>query len=119
MRLFILLLTFFSFSFSSNLLYTEQDNNRGVINYCIDDGFYYRGNYLYFYDLKTNNNRSINTKTLQKIIIIKGYEIDNSNNCFFDNSKYYGLSYEEFNFLWALYGIVISLLIGLSIVLAV
>lgn len=119
MKLLTILLITFTFSFSANLLYTEQDNNRGVITYCIDDDYYYKANYIYFNDLRTNNSRSLNTKTLQKIVIISGYEIDSSKNCIFEESNFLGLTYEQYNYSMALYGIFLSFLISIAFILVV
>lgn len=117
------LLTFLLFSFislnASNLLYLEQDNNRGVITYCIDDDYYYRGNRLYFYDLKANYERTINTKSFQKITVIGGWSLDQYNNCEFKEEDYYGLSYEQYHYLMAMYGIFLSSLIALALIMAV
>lgn len=119
MRFFLfLVLNIVSLS-ASNLLYLEEDFNGGVKTYCIDDNYYYKNNTMYFYDLRVNNNRTINTKAYQKIAVIGGYENDNSNNCIFDESKYYGLTYEQYHYAMALYGIFLSFLIGFGLLVSV
>ena len=119
MKILSILFITFTLSFSANLLYTELDKNRGIITYCIDDDYYYKNNYIYFYDLRTQNNRSINTKTLQKIVITAGWDLDTYNNCIFDESNYYGLTHEQYNYLMGLLGVVWGFAIVLTFILAV
>lgn len=105
--IFILFITF-TFSFSSNLLYLEEDKNKEVKTYCIDDDYYYDRNIFYFYNLKSNSKESIDTASYQKIVIIGGWELDDDNNCIFDKSRYYGLTYEQYHYLMALFAILIA-----------
>ncbi len=75
---------------------------------------------MYFYDLKANYERTISTKNFQKILIIGGWELDQYNNCILDESKYYGLTYEKYNFLMSLMGALWGgFLIALSLIVAV
>lgn len=117
------ILTFLLFSFvylnASNLLYLEQDKNRGIQTYCIDDDFYYDRNRFYFFDLKANRERNINTTAFQNIVISGGWELNQYNDCIFDESKYYGLTYENYNLLMSSLGALWGFLIALSMILAV
>lgn len=119
MKILVFLFLLISFVNSSNLLYLEKKNNKGVQTYCIDDDYYYDRNRMYFYDLKANYERSIATTSFQKIAVIGGYELNTYNDCIFDESKYYGLTYEQYNYLMAFYGIVLSFLISIALIMAV
>lgn len=119
MRFFLfLVLNIVSLS-ASNLLYLEEDYNGGVKTYCIDDDYYYKNNTMYFYDLRVDYERTINTKAYQKIVVIAGWTLDQYKNCIFEESNYYGLSYEEYHYLMALFGVVLSLLIGFGLIVSV
>lgn len=119
MKTILILILSFSFSFSANLLYLEQDKNRGIQTYCIDNEYYYDRNRMYFYDLKANRTRSIDTTLYQNITVIGGWELDAYKDCILDESKYYGLTYEKYNFLMSLMGALWGFLIALSLILAV
>ncbi len=119
MKMLSILFITFTLSFSSNLLYLEEDFNGGVRTFCIDDDYYYRNNNMYFYDLRANTNRSIGTKAYQKILVIGGYEVNNTNDCIFDESKYLGLTREQYHYVMALYGVALSFLIGIALIVAV
>ncbi len=119
MKILSILFITFTLSFSANLLYLEEDFNGGVRTFCIDDGYYYRNNNLYFYDLRAQRDRNIGTKTYQKIVITAGWDLDTYNNCIFDESNYYGLTHEQYNYLMGLLGVVWGFAIVLTFILAV
>ncbi|WP_321471460.1 hypothetical protein [Halarcobacter sp.] len=115
MKYLFLILLVYSFSFSANLLYLEKKENGGIKTYCIDNSYYYRYGYINFYDFSLATNISLPTKNFQKIVIIPGYDFEDSN-CFIDESKYLGLSYEQYVFLMSLTGLLCGSLIA-SIIL--
>lgn len=118
MKILVSLIILLSISNGANLLYLEKKNNKGVQTYCIDTYSYDR-NRMYFYDLKSDFERSISTTSYQKILVIGGYELNSYNDCIFDESKYLGLTYEQYHYSMALYGIFLSFLISLALILAV
>ncbi|XOB60699.1 hypothetical protein ACMC56_08775 [Campylobacterota bacterium DY0563] len=115
MRILLILFTFITFSFSANLLYLENKNNSGINTYCIDDSYYYQSDRLFFHDILNNNDLNLYTSNYQKILIIPGYDVENAN-CYINESKYLGLSYEQYVFLMSLTGLLCGSLLA-SIIL--
>ncbi len=118
MKIIFVFLVFKSVLLSANLLYLEQNRNKGIRTYCINDNYYYSNSNFYFYDLDSKRKMNIKTKNYQSISIYKGYEFKNDK-CIFDSTNYYGLSYEEYNYLMSYIGILWGFLIALTLIMAV
>jgi hypothetical protein len=93
----------------------EQDNNRGTLISCIKD-YSYSQNQINYIDLE-NVSRSLNTKQYQSINLEQGYTFQNGV-CFMNKADLLGLTYDEFNYLMAVYGIFLSSLIAFGLIKA-
>lgn len=113
MKFIFLLLVFFSFSNSKYLLTLEKINNSGINIYCIDN-YSYDINTLSFVDVY-NDSYSLSSLDYKSINVEDGYKFV-SGSCSMDRSKTFGLSYNQFNFLMALYGILLSCLVAFAFV---
>lgn len=113
MKIVFFLLSFLSFANSEYLLTLEQDNNRGTLIYCIKY-YSYKQNKILFTDI-TDTNYSLNTKQYQNINVEIGYK-NNNGVCYLDRSDLLGLDYNQFNFLMAVFGIFLSVLISYGLI---
>ena len=99
------ILVFIIFSLSLvNADYLLSAKNKCIIDY------YYKGGYLYYYYSTTPNTlRSTSYKNYQKGIF-SGFTYDPDTKICKKN-EYLGLSYEQYNFLYALFGLFLGFLI--------
>jgi hypothetical protein len=109
------LLFFFSFSNSEYLMTLEQNNNNGTLISCIKD-YSYSLNQINYVDLE-DVAHSLNTSNYQSINLEQGYTFQNGV-CFMNKADLLGLTYDEFNYLMAVYGIFLSSLIAFGLIKA-
>ncbi|RWS50012.1 hypothetical protein CKA56_05905 [Arcobacter venerupis] len=115
MKTVFFLLFFFSFSNSEYLMTLEQNNNNGTLISCIKD-YSYSQNQINYIDLE-NVSHSLNTFDYQTINLEQGYTYSNGV-CYMDRVNLLGLTYDEFNYLMAVYGIFLSSLISYGLIKA-
>ncbi|QKF67042.1 hypothetical protein AVENP_1490 [Arcobacter venerupis] len=93
----------------------EQNNNNGTLISCIKD-YSYSQNQINYIDLE-NVSHSLNTFDYQTINLEQGYTYSNGV-CYMDRVNLLGLTYDEFNYLMAVYGIFLSSLISYGLIKA-
>ena len=112
-RIIFLFLFLFTFSNAEYLLTLEQSNNNGTLIYCIKD-YSYSQNLINYVDTD-DLSHSLNTLNFQSINIAQGYTFLNDV-CYLDRNALLGLTYEEFNYLMAVYGIFLSSVISFGLI---
>ena len=115
MKTVFFLLFFFSFSNSEYLMTLEKINNKGTLISCIKD-YSYSLNRINYVD-SSNVSRFLNTSDYQSINLEQGYTFQNGV-CFMNKADLLGLTYDEFNYLMAVYGIFLSSLIAFGLIKA-
>lgn len=115
MKTILLLLFLFSFSNSAYLLTMERNLNRGINTYCINS-YSYKDNIIFFTTV-SNVEHNFSTLDFQTIDLKDGYSLFNGY-CYIDKSKLFGFDYEQFNYLMAFYGIMLSSLIAFGLIKA-
>ena len=115
MKIVLFLFLLYSISNAEYLLTLEQSNNNGTLIYCIKD-YSYSQNLINYVDLD-DLSHSLNTLNFQSINIAQGYTFLNDV-CYLDRNALLGLTYEEFNYLMAVYGIFLSSLISFGLIKA-
>lgn len=115
MKIVLFLFLLYSISNAEYLLTLEQINNNGTLIYCIKD-YSYSQNLINYVDTD-DLSHSLNTLNFQSINIAQGYTFLNDV-CYLDRNALLGLTYEEFNYLMAVYGIFLSSLISFGLIKA-
>jgi hypothetical protein len=115
MKIVLFLFLLYSFSNSEYLMTLEQSNNNGTLISCIKD-YSYSQNQINYIDLD-DVSHSLNTQQYQSINLAQGYTFNNGV-CFINKADLLGLTYEQFNYLMAVYGIFLSSLIAFGLIKA-
>jgi hypothetical protein len=115
MKIVFFLFLLYSISNAEYLLTLEQSNNNGTLIYCIKD-YSYSQNLINYVDTD-DLSHSLNTSLYQAINLEQGYTYSNGV-CFMDKANLLGLTYDEFNYLMAVYGILLSSLIAFGLIKA-
>lgn len=101
MKILILIFMFLSVSHADYLLSSK--------NKCITDWYYKGGKIYYHYSTSPDTLRSSTSKKYEPLIF-SGYSYNSdSKKCI--KNEYYGLSYEDYNFIYALLGLLFGFMI--------